>query len=215
MQFYFVRHAETVGNTLGVQQFDNIQLSELGKAQAYAVGKYLKTKDIDLLLTSPLYRAKETADVIAKLINKEHQTVQGLEELKHPSSMQGKRYDDKEVLYMKEQLFNKADDVTFRIDDGENFIEFGNRCKETLAYLTTRQEQVIAVVTHGYVIRMYVLLAMFNSFLKPNFIEVMRHFWLVSTASVTKLDYINGAWYLRGFNDTAQLNQLPKGHEHY
>lgn len=214
MKFYFIRHGESVGNELGVQQFDNIQLTELGKIQAFAVGKYLKTKDIDALLSSELYRARETADIIAKLVGHEAQIINGLRELKHPTSMQGMRYDDKQVLEMKKQLYTMADDPAFHIEDGENFIEFQKRCTDILNYLTTRQEKVLAIVTHGYVIRMFVMLTMLRQNVKPNFIEEMRTSWKISHGSVTKLDYTDDQWLLRGFNDTAHLNQLPTSSDH-
>lgn len=71
MKICFVRHGQTDWNihTL-LQGRSNIPLNELGKKQAAAVGNYLKENDPewDVIVSSPLSRAIETAWIIAKAI---------------------------------------------------------------------------------------------------------------------------------------------------
>ncbi|RYL94332.1 histidine phosphatase family protein [Sporolactobacillus sp. THM7-4] len=60
-----VRHGETNWNALGkLQGREDIPLNERGKEQAKIVGQYLKDTKFAAIYTSPLLRAKETAQTI-------------------------------------------------------------------------------------------------------------------------------------------------------
>lgn len=63
--FYFVRHGETDWNqqhrVMGQQ---DIPLNFHGKAQAHQAAKLLKDCTFDCIITSPLIRARETAEII-------------------------------------------------------------------------------------------------------------------------------------------------------
>ena len=62
MKIYTVRHGQTEWNKKGFYQGKtDIPLSEEGKKQAILVKEKLKDKKIDLIISSPLKRAKETA----------------------------------------------------------------------------------------------------------------------------------------------------------
>ena len=66
--WFFVRHGETDWNvqkrTQG--QSGNAPLNETGRAQAASAAKVLKAYPIDLVISSDLARAKETAEIIAR-----------------------------------------------------------------------------------------------------------------------------------------------------
>ncbi|MCR4705387.1 MAG: histidine phosphatase family protein [Lachnospiraceae bacterium] len=68
--FYFVRHGETVWNVENkICGATDIALTEMGHEQAIEVGKKIKEMglDADVILTSPLVRASETARHISEL----------------------------------------------------------------------------------------------------------------------------------------------------
>ena len=72
-EIYFIRHGQTDENSLGIRQGAEIdsELNELGRQQAKKSGKYLKKyrikdKNFDCILSSPLKRAIETAEIIGK-----------------------------------------------------------------------------------------------------------------------------------------------------
>ncbi len=68
-RFYFVRHGESVGNTKGKMQGHlDSPLTETGRAQARRTGRWFADNGItvDRVFTSPLLRATETADIIAR-----------------------------------------------------------------------------------------------------------------------------------------------------
>ena len=69
---YFVRHGETDYNKEGrAQGHADIPLNEAGLSQARDVAEKLKGVDIDLIYSSPLKRARVTADTINKYHNVE------------------------------------------------------------------------------------------------------------------------------------------------
>ncbi len=62
---YFVRHGESEGNRAGLMQGRTpSRLTEAGRAQARAAGEWFRERGLGLVLTSPLARASQTADII-------------------------------------------------------------------------------------------------------------------------------------------------------
>lgn len=60
-----IRHGETDWNALGkLQGRTDIPLNETGRRQAKKTGEYLKNTSWDVIISSPLKRARETADII-------------------------------------------------------------------------------------------------------------------------------------------------------
>ncbi|MBO7253975.1 MAG: histidine phosphatase family protein, partial [Clostridia bacterium] len=62
MLFYLIRHADPIYNP------DSI--TELGKRQAEAVGKRLARHGIDEIYSSPMIRARQTAEPLSEIIKK-------------------------------------------------------------------------------------------------------------------------------------------------
>ena len=67
MNIYFVRHGQTEWNVLKkVQGKADISLNKNGEIQALETAKMLEGKKIDLIISSPLKRARQTADLICQ-----------------------------------------------------------------------------------------------------------------------------------------------------
>lgn len=66
MKLIITRHGETEGNVKRILADENDQLTSNGIKQAKAVSKRLKNEHIDAIFSSPITRAKETAQIIAK-----------------------------------------------------------------------------------------------------------------------------------------------------
>ncbi|NPC92105.1 histidine phosphatase family protein [Bacillus sp. WMMC1349] len=65
-----IRHGETDWNAQGrLQGRTDIPLNETGKRQAKETGECLKGTSWDLIITSPLKRAKETAEIINQYLH--------------------------------------------------------------------------------------------------------------------------------------------------
>ena len=67
MEILLTRHGQTQWNVLGkVQGKADIELNENGILQAEETGEILKNENIELIICSPLKRAKQTAEIINK-----------------------------------------------------------------------------------------------------------------------------------------------------
>lgn len=81
-KLYLIRHGETMWNmekrTQGIR---NIQLSELGKLQAKYLAKGLEKENIDVIYSSDLSRAYETAKIVGKYIDKPVQPLPEIREM--------------------------------------------------------------------------------------------------------------------------------------
>jgi broad specificity phosphatase PhoE len=70
--FVFLRHGESVGNAESRWQGQsNYPLTEKGRAQSQALADRWKSEGVkfDLVVSSPLARAKETAEIVASALN--------------------------------------------------------------------------------------------------------------------------------------------------
>jgi uncharacterized phosphatase len=65
-----IRHGETDWNALGkIQGKTDIPLNDTGRKQAEECGAYLNAADYDILVSSPMKRARETAEIINSYLN--------------------------------------------------------------------------------------------------------------------------------------------------
>ena len=79
--FYFVRHGETNWNLEHrAQGQTDVPLNDNGRAQARTIHARLKDAGIKLICTSPLQRARETAEIVAAAMSLPVQVVDELKE---------------------------------------------------------------------------------------------------------------------------------------
>ncbi|HNB27680.1 MAG TPA: histidine phosphatase family protein [Alphaproteobacteria bacterium] len=79
--FWFLRHGQTDWNGSGRWQGrTDVPLNALGEQQARAAGPMLRDAGIELICTSPLQRARRTAELVAEALNLPVVAVAGLEE---------------------------------------------------------------------------------------------------------------------------------------
>ena len=86
MELIIVRHArpEHVEDAVGAADPD---LSEVGSRQAELVGSHLAADGVDVIVTSPLARARQTAAPLARLLDLEPVVVEGVAEFdRHDST---------------------------------------------------------------------------------------------------------------------------------
>ncbi len=70
MKIFITRHGQTDWNVLlKLQGQTNIELNDVGRKQAEEAANIIGDKKIDLIITSPLNRTKETASIINKKLN--------------------------------------------------------------------------------------------------------------------------------------------------
>lgn len=84
MKFYFVRHGKTDWNDLKkIQGMSNPALNESGRKQAHGIGGMLLEKGtvITAVYTSPLLRARESAEIIAGMLSLPVKCTEALREI--------------------------------------------------------------------------------------------------------------------------------------
>ena len=68
--FCLVRHGQTDWNAAGrIQGLEDVELNAVGRAQAAQTGAYLQQWQWDRIISSPLKRAAESAEIIARPLN--------------------------------------------------------------------------------------------------------------------------------------------------
>lgn len=82
MELYLVRHGKTLWNEAGkLQGHENIALSSKGREDAGKLGEQMDNTELDLIYSSPLIRAYETASLIRGHRNIEIKTDDRLKEI--------------------------------------------------------------------------------------------------------------------------------------
>lgn len=153
--WYFARHGETDWNIeRRTQGSSDTSLNEKGRMQAQRVGLSLKERGIDLILSSPQKRAKETAEIIAAEL--------GGVEIVTDAALRERNYGILEGLTLAEAEARGM--FTFREQSltGSGFTPEGGETVETLearvreALLRHKKDHAhrnIAIVSHGGTLR--------------------------------------------------------------
>ena len=82
--FYFIRHGQTDWNLAHrIQGAKDIPLNETGRKQARMLAEGMKDRPVDSVYTSPLLRARETAQYVADYQGVQVYMVRGLEEINY------------------------------------------------------------------------------------------------------------------------------------
>jgi broad specificity phosphatase PhoE len=160
-------------------------LSELGERQAASLAEYLRGQPFRALYSSPLRRARLTAEPLARGSGLPIQTVEGLAEVDF-GAWTGLRWEQ-----VKERFGVSAFDwlheiAAHRVPEGETCAAFEQRVRDCLApILTAHAGQMVALACHGGVVRMIL------SCLLEIPLPMMAGFD-IDYASVTVLDYRPG-----------------------
>ena len=210
---YLLRHGESEGNKENIFQPPDSPLSLKGVKQAEFLAQRLKNLEFEVLLTSNLKRALQTAEVIKRMIGRDYEVVELFQEVKKPSCLFGKKIDDEGVSKVLKEWERTLYSSGLKFQDGESFDELNERAKKALEYLLSRKERRIAIVTHGLFLRVIILKAIFKESFSG---EVLKRFWLstrVDNTGITVLEYYKeslygkNSWVLRIFNDHAHLGE--------
>lgn len=205
MKIYFVRHGQTKYNALQAHQPENAELSKLGIKQAEILAKRFSKIPIDIIYSSPIKRAKQTAKIINKTLKKKIIYSDFLKERKGPSEFVGKRTDSPEVAQINKIRNLHENDPLWHYSDEENFIEFKERVKKFFNVLDKTKKENILVATHGGPIKMMIFLMMGNKFIPESFYKFSDLFKLSNTGITLCEKDERRIWSIRSFNDHAHL----------
>lgn len=199
-RIYLIRHGETEWNKLQKTQgrSNNIPLSEEGKRQARLLAARLQEEKIDMVFSSELVRANETARIIAE-----------------PHGLSVKAYDDfaeinfgcfegLEYSQIKEQykevfsLWSESPHLA-NIPGGESIMELRERSMGRLnKILRENGDKNIVVVSHGITVK--VLIACILGIDLGNIHKIRQ-----DNASLNIFEYGKKGFYVEVINDTCHL----------
>ncbi|HSF96200.1 MAG TPA: histidine phosphatase family protein [Thermohalobaculum sp.] len=137
--FYFLRHGETGWNREGrTQGQTDSLLNETGRAQAQRAAQALKDEPIERIVSSPLSRARDTAEAVAQLLGLDVSTDPGLMEC-HLGDHQGEVHGP----WLREYFLGN-----YVPPNGEHFDDF---CARTWAAMqrAVAQGPNTLIVAHG------------------------------------------------------------------
>jgi isoleucyl-tRNA synthetase len=149
--YYVMRHGNTESNMGGIVSFKKQKDDHLtieGRKQVIATANYLKDKNIDLIVTSPFTRTKETTEIVRDVFGLTNDQIvedDRIHEL-DPGDYDGKSWEE-----YHEHVKNTGPDWFERkIANGESYADVKRRTAEALYELEEKyKDKKILIVTHG------------------------------------------------------------------
>lgn len=154
MRIFLVRHGQTDDNIKNLMQgWKDTPLNETGKSQANQLISFFETQKIDIIYSSDLSRAYETARIIAKSLNKQVFLDKQLREM-YLGSWEGHSWQEIEAEFSYFLGKPENEKNALNIHSGESYIEFQLRSFEVFKKIVKNHtSKNIMIVTHGGVIR--------------------------------------------------------------
>jgi 2,3-bisphosphoglycerate-dependent phosphoglycerate mutase len=162
VRIYLIRHGQSASNearlTGGPSEYDP-PLTSVGEEQARRLGQRMAAYGVDAIYASPLQRAYNTADAIAKLTGHTVNVIDDLQEINEP--MRGTRVDPKvlpEGLTHEEIKRKFEHNPTWdNLPSSEPSAAFRQRVSRAIdRIITDNPGRKVAVACHGGVIQSYV-----------------------------------------------------------
>ncbi|MBI2478270.1 MAG: histidine phosphatase family protein [Planctomycetia bacterium] len=157
---YLVRHGATANNLANPPLLQgrgvDLELSDAGRQQASCAAELLATQRLAAIYSSPLLRARQTAEIIAAPHNLEVQLVSAIEEV-DVGQWEGRSW--KEISLTEPEPFQQfiADSASYGYLGGENMTQVLDRSAPALdALMQQHLGAAIAVIAHNVVNRVYV-----------------------------------------------------------
>ena len=198
MRLILVRHGETTWNKeKKIQGITDVGLSETGIEQAEKLAFSLKGEKLDIIITSPLQRAFDTARAIAKYHDISIKVENDLHEL-NAGKLEGLTFPDLMLRYPEFLAKWMIDHASVVMPDGESLEEVQNRVWPVIKRISETFQNAL-VVSHSFVI-ITILCKVQNLNLSHS--TKLR----ISVASKTCLEIENGTAHISCFNDTGHLD---------
>lgn len=204
MRLLLVRHGVTQHNINGqfTGQID-APLTELGKRQVRALGKYLAREKLDVILSSDLQRARETAREIARY---HHLPVLEDPDLREISmgKWEGLKPEQIQERNLEEWKYVRSDPINRAPAGGETFAQLAERASRALKRcLENYTGKTVLWTTHGGLIGATVCYA-----LKLDL--SYRHCFSRENTSITEFRFGEGLPRIERLNDIAHLRTLQE-----
>jgi broad specificity phosphatase PhoE len=206
-----VRHGVTPWNREGlVQGWTDIPLSDAGRRQAGRVAEHLAGTAVARIITSDLSRARETAEIVARLHGLSPEIHPELREY-HCGEWEGQPYLDIRAN-QREAFFAWFNDPEVPTPGGESMAQASRRATPVIDRVLRElaaageSDRALLVIGHGGINRLIA------AHLLGIDLEVARRMRL-DNASLSIFEPFLGGWALKLWNGTGHLDGLPEADE--
>ena len=201
---YLVRHGQTAWNKEEIfRGRTDIPLNENGLRQADLVGEYLRGSNIDVVYSSPLARARETARSVAQVFSLKVLPLEGINDM---SFGKWEGLPLKEVQTHDRDLFEqwRKEPHRVRLPGGESLDEVRIRAMAALEdVIRSHTGKNLVLVSHRVVIKVILcgILGIDNS-----------HFWQIAqdAAAINLIKFREGIYVLSLLNEACHLKPLKE-----
>ena len=211
---YLVRHGEAEGNAARFYQTATTPLTDKGRGQAQLMAERARKLPVDIIVSSTMDRAKETASIIASKMDMPIEHSGLFVERRRPSEQLGQSKDDPNVCAIDELLRANFGQSGWHYSDEENFDELKDRAGRALAFLLERPEDRMLVVGHGLFTLILIARAIFGEKLFPAECAAFLRAIHIGNTGISILHHDNrdeegvrspSYWKLHALNDQAHL----------
>jgi uncharacterized phosphatase len=202
---YCVRHARSRANETGVREGPESPLTERGVEQARRVAERFQNIPIEIVFASSATRARDTGKFIAEARNVPFELMEQAVERGFPlAALKLDRHDPKaeEAIRKMEEEWVNANAAT----DGEHFNNIIQRVDEVVRTIEERPEKHIALVSHGFFLRLFACRILFRNELTARTALAFAYGVQLSNTGITRYAVDkNCKWQLINWNDDAHL----------
>ncbi len=167
MKLYLLRHGQTDWNVVWrMQGATDIPLNEKGIDQAHEAAERMKNDHYDAIYSSPLIRARVTADIISEKLGMTYSVDERLKEMSF-GILEGTTL-DYNTVNPNRKLFFEAPEKYEPDETAETFEDVDKRCLSFLEDLKKTGYNDVLVVCHG---------ALTKSFLRVILNKPIKDYW--------------------------------------
>lgn len=164
MKLYFIRHGESEANTRHIisNRASPYHLTERGRQQAQQLAERLADVPIDAIFSSPVLRARETAQILSTAFGVHYQVTEGLRE--YDCGILEERCDAESwALYSKYyKEWTLHQNWESKPEGGENFLDIRNRFLPFIESLKDGGRENILLIGHGGLFQLMLPLILTN-----------------------------------------------------
>lgn len=149
MKIYLIRHGQTTGDVEDRYggAYDD-ELTDKGVTQTQELSNKLGNSGIQILFSSPLKRAQQTAEILKAKLSCEIKTINDLRERNKNGILTGMTKDEAKVKYP--ELVEQLKDYRSQIEGAESQNDFAERIKSVFTEIINNEDySTIGIVTHG------------------------------------------------------------------
>jgi len=197
------RHGETVWNVEKVYRGrTDVNLDEVGIKQAELLGKYLSNRELEAIYSSPLRRALDTANIVARYQKIGVHVAEGLIDFNYG---EWQTLPEQEAKRLYPTLHNEWHNNPHKVimPGGESLEDVRRRAIEVVNDVLSKYQGSVVLVSHRVVNKVLIcyLLGLDNSY-----------FWNIKqdVGGITIFNYVDGRFVLTRHNDTSHLRELQK-----